>query len=61
MYMRKTTKTVKGKVYKNCLLVESVMTPKGLRQKTICSLGHLKPRPKEEWLRLAKKVSMQSN
>jgi len=49
MYIRKTTKTVKGKVYKNYLLVESVMTPKGPRQKTICSLGH-------EWLRLAKKV-----
>jgi len=56
MYIRKTTKTVKGKVYKNYLLVESVMTPKGPRQKTICSLGHLRPRPRKEWLRLAKKV-----
>ncbi len=56
MYIRKTTKTVKGKVYENYLLVESVMTPKGPRQKTICSLGHLKPRPREEWLLLAKKV-----
>ncbi len=56
MYIRKTTKTVKGKVYKNYLLVESIMTPKGPRQKTICSLGHLKPRPRKEWLLLAQKV-----
>jgi len=32
------------------------MTPKGPRQKTICSLGHLKPRPRKEWLLLAQKV-----
>jgi len=56
MYIRKTTKTVKDKVYENYLLVESVMTPKGPRQKTICSLGHLKPRPRKEWLLLAQKV-----
>lgn len=56
MYIRKTTSKVKDKVYENYLLVESVMTPKGPRQKTICSLGHLKPRPKKEWLLLAQKV-----
>ncbi|MQY70029.1 MAG: hypothetical protein GH145_04110 [Firmicutes bacterium] len=32
------------------------MTAKGPRQKTICSLGHLKPRPRKEWLLLAQKV-----
>ncbi len=32
------------------------MTPKGPRQRTICSLGHLKPRPRKEWLLLAQKV-----
>jgi len=56
MYIRKTTSKVKDKVYENYLLVESVMTPKGPRQKTICSLGHLKPRPRKEWLLLAQKV-----
>jgi len=56
MYIRKTTRKVKDKVYENYLLVESVMTPKGPRQKTICSLGHLKPRPRKEWLLLAQKV-----
>jgi len=56
MYIRKTTKKVKDKVYENYLLVESVATPKGPRQKTICSLGNLKPRPREEWLLLVEKV-----
>jgi len=56
MYIRKTTKKVKGKTYINYLLVESVQTPKGPRQKTICSLGNLKPRPKEEWLNLVRRV-----
>ncbi len=56
MYIRKTTSKVKDKIYENYLLVESVMTPKGPRQRTICSLGHLKPRPRKEWLLLAQKV-----
>ena len=56
MYIRSTEKTVKGKTYTNHVLVESVSTPKGPRQKTICSLGDLRPRPREEWLRLAHKV-----
>jgi len=56
MYIRKTTKKAKDKIYENYLLVESVMTPKGPRQRTICSLGHLKPRPRKEWLLLAQKV-----
>jgi transposase len=43
-------------VYTNYLLVRSVHTPKGPRQKVICSLGDLSPRPAEEWLRLAHKV-----
>jgi len=56
MYIRKTTSKVKDKIYENYLLVESIMTPKGPRQRTICSLGHLKPRPRKEWLLLAQKV-----
>jgi transposase len=56
MFIRPTFKTVKGKTYTNYVLVESVATAKGPRQKTICSLGNLQPRPAEEWLRLARKV-----
>ena len=40
MYIRQTTKKVKDKVYENYLLVESIMTPKGPRQITICSLSY---------------------
>ena len=53
MFIRKTTKRIKGKTYTNHVLVESVWTEKGPRQKTVCSLGSLKPRPKEQWLSLA--------
>lgn len=57
MYVRKSTrKYKKGKTYTNYLLVESVHTPKGPRQKVVCSLGDLSPRPRSEWLKLAHKV-----
>jgi len=36
--------------------VESVSTPKGPRQKIICSLGSLAPAPREHWLQLAHRV-----
>ena len=56
MYIRRTTKRHKGKTYHNYLLVESVATSRGPRQKVICSLGDLSPRPKSEWLQLARKL-----
>ena len=56
MYIRKTTKMSKGKTYTHYLLVESVHTPKGPRQRTICSLGSLAPGPLEQWRALARKV-----
>ena len=56
MYIRKTTRIYKGKTYTNHLLVESVQTPKGPRQRTICSLGSLEPGPAEDWLALAHKL-----
>ncbi len=56
MYIRKTTKTWKGKSYTNFLLVESLHTPKGPRQRIICSLGSLAPAPREQWLELAHRV-----
>lgn len=46
------------KVHENYLLVESAVTLKRPRQRTICSFGHLKPRPREEWLRLARKIEV---
>jgi transposase len=56
MYIRKSTSKQGGKTYTNYLLVESVQTPKGPRQRVICSLGNLAPAPKEEWLALAHKL-----
>jgi len=56
MFVRKTTRRYKGKTYTNYLLVESVRTPAGPRQKTVCSLGDLTPRPAAEWMRLARRV-----
>jgi len=56
MYIRKTKRRFKGKTYLNHLLVESVQTPRGPRQRTICSLGSLEPAPAEDWLGLADKL-----
>jgi hypothetical protein len=33
------------------------MTPRGPRQKTLCSLGDLGPLPREDWLKLARKIA----
>ena len=57
MYIRKSSRNYKGKTYSNYVLVESVLTPKGPRQKIICSLGDLRPRPHAEWLELAHKLT----
>jgi len=56
MYIRKASRSYKGKTYSNYLLVESVVTAKGPRQKAICSLGDLSPRPRQQWLELARKL-----
>lgn len=56
MYIRKTSRIYKGKTYTNHLLVESVQTSDGPRQRTICSLGSLEPAPAEDWLALADKL-----
>jgi transposase len=56
VYIRKTTKSHQGKSYTNYLLVESVHTPKGPRQRIICSLGSLAPAPPEHWLDLAHRL-----
>jgi transposase len=56
MYIRKSTRKYKGKTYTNYLLVESVQTPGGPRQRSICSLGSLAPASQDEWLALAHKL-----
>jgi len=56
MYIRKSVRVYRGKTYTNHLLVESVQTPKGPRQRAICSLGSLQPAPREQWLALAHKL-----
>ena len=56
MYIRRTRKQYKGKSYFNYVLVESQSTPKGPRQKTVCSLGSLEPAPREQWLALAQRI-----
>jgi len=56
MYLRRTTKTRKGKTYTNYLLVESRSTPRGPRQQVVCSLGSLAPAPRQEWLSLAHRL-----
>jgi transposase len=57
VYIRKTTKTCKGKAYTNYLLVESVHTPKGPRQRILCSLRALAPAPPQQWLDLAHRIA----
>src|SRR5258708_17197745 len=47
---------LQGQTYTNHLLVESVQTAKGPRQRTICSLGSLEPAPAGDWLGLAHKL-----
>ncbi|MBM4438363.1 MAG: IS1634 family transposase [Actinobacteria bacterium] len=56
MYLRRTSRRVGGKTYHNYLLVESITTPKGPRQRVICSLGPLAPGPKDEWLSTARRL-----
>ena len=56
MYIRKSIRSYKGRTYTNYVLVESLHTPKGPRQKTICALGDLGARSREEWLKLAGKI-----
>jgi len=56
MYLRRTTRRVGDKTYQNYLLVESVATPQGPRQRVICSLGALAPGPKDTWLGTARRL-----
>ncbi|MFQ5781412.1 MAG: hypothetical protein ACE5HN_11585, partial [Nitrospiria bacterium] len=56
MFIKRSTSRQKGKTYVNHLLVESIATPKGPRHRVICSLGSLKPAPREEWAHLAHKL-----
>src|SRR5436309_2170513 len=56
MFIRKTVKRYKDQTYTNHLLVETVSTPQGPRQRTICSLGDLSPGPRSKWLGLVGRI-----
>ena len=56
VFIRKTVKRYKERTYTNYLLVETVSTPQGPRQKVICSLGDLSPGPSAKWHRLVRRV-----
>ena len=56
MFIRKTVKRYKDKSYTNYLVVETVTTAQGPRQRTLCSLGSLSPGPKSKWPRLIDQV-----
>ena len=56
MFVRTSRRRYKGQTYTNYVLVESVRTAKGPRQKVVCSLGDLSPRGHAQWLALARKV-----
>ena len=57
IYIRKSVRKYKDKKYVNYVLVESVWTPKGPRQKAICSLGDLEPGPPEKWERILSRAA----
>lgn len=56
MFIRKTVSRHNGRSYTTYLLVESVRTAQGPRQRTICSLGDLSPGPRQKWLGLVNRV-----
>jgi hypothetical protein len=56
MFIREKKGEYKGKTYVNYQLVESFRTPKGPRQRVVCSLGDLGPRPLADWLKLVHKI-----
>lgn len=56
MFIRKTVRRYKDKTYTNYLVVETVTTPQGPRQRTLCSLGSLAPGPKSKWPGLISEV-----
>lgn len=56
MFIRKTVKRYKNQTYINYLLVETQSTPRGPRQRTICSLGDLSPGPRSKWLGLVGRI-----
>ena len=58
MYIRRTTKSVRGRAYHSYLLVASVQTKRGPRQRTICSLGSVPPAPPEQWPGLVRELEV---
>ena len=61
MYIRKTTRKHKDKTYTELSPFQIAATPQGPRQKVIGSLGDLKHRPKEEYLKPIRNVEATRN
>lgn len=61
MFIKENQSHYKEKTYTNHLLVESFRTPKGPRQRTVCSLGDLGDKPEHEWRSLADKIENRLN
>ena len=56
MFIKKSISKHGDKTYVSHVLVESVLTSAGPRQKTICNLGKMDPGPKDDWLALAERI-----
>jgi transposase len=56
MFIKRSSRTINGRKYHHYLLVESVRTEKGPRQRVICSLGNMQPGPPEKWKELAQRL-----
>lgn len=56
MFIKRCTRTSKGKTYQHHLLVQTVRTEKGPGHKVICSLGNVELGPPETWHELSKKL-----
>ena len=55
MFIRKDIQKVKNKVYQHYRLVETYRSPKGIRQRTVLSLGRLSL-PKKKWHELVELI-----
>jgi transposase len=56
MYIRETTKRRGDRTYLHYLLVESIQSDRGPRQRTVCSLGSVPPAPPEQWPGLVREI-----
>jgi transposase len=61
MHIKRTRKIANGKTYENYMLVRSISTPNGPRQKVVCQLGNLPPGAKDDWPAIAHQMEAELN